>query len=83
MLHRRGLGRFGLRRRRGFAHWSGLLRRLVGFHGRRTRLKTKAVRLADHGVAADSTQFVRDLAGGQALFPHCLELVDTLVGPGQ
>ena len=82
MLHGRGgFGRFGFGR--GLADGSSLFGRLVRLYRRRARLQAKAMRLADHGIAADTAQFVRDLAGGQAFFPHCLELVDTLVGPGQ
>ena len=79
-----GLGRlfrfcwrfFGLCRR--FATL-GLLR--LGFHGRRPRFQTQPVRLADHGIAADTAKFLGDLAGGQAFFPHFLECIDPFVGP--
>jgi hypothetical protein len=39
------------------------------------------MRLADHGVAADSTKFLGDLAGGGSLGPHRLEAIDALFGP--
>jgi hypothetical protein len=40
------------------------------------------MRLADHGVTADTAQRFRDLAGGLPGFPHRLERPDALFGPG-
>jgi hypothetical protein len=37
--------------------------------------------LADHGIAADATEFLGDLAGGCAAFPHLRQLLDPLFGP--
>jgi hypothetical protein len=44
-------------------------------------LQAKAVRLADHGIAAYATQFFRNLACGHALFPHPFKLVDAFFSP--
>jgi hypothetical protein len=41
------------------------------------------MRLADHSVTADAAQFLGDLAGGHALFPHRFQLVDAFVSPRQ
>src|SRR5262245_11181195 len=43
-------------------------------------LEPKAVRLADHRVAADAAEFVGDLAGGGAFVPHLLQALDALFG---
>jgi ABC-2 type transport system permease protein len=45
-------------------------------------LQAKAVRLANHRIAADPPQILGDLAGGHALFPHRFQSVDAFVGPG-
>ncbi len=44
-------------------------------------LQSQTVGLADHGIAADPAEFVRDLAGGGAAFPHLGQLFDPFVGP--
>jgi hypothetical protein len=60
----------------------GLRFAFIGLHRRRARFEAKAVRLADHGIAAYAAQLVGDLAGGQALFPHGFQAIDPFVGPG-
>ena len=37
--------------------------------------------LSDHGIAADATKFVGNLAGGRSAFPHLLQRCDPFVGP--
>jgi hypothetical protein len=49
---------------------------------RRTLLEAETVRLADHGVAADSAELVGDLACSRAVVPHLLQALDALFGPG-
>ena len=44
-------------------------------------LQAQAVRLADHGIAADPAQFIGDLAGGCTAFPHLGQLFDPFFGP--
>lgn len=58
----------------GFALLARLDRRWAGF-------QAKAMRLANHGVAADTAQFFGDLAGGRAAFPHLRQFLDPLFGP--
>jgi ABC-2 type transport system permease protein len=48
---------------------------------RRPRFKPEAVRLADHGIAANPAQFIGDLARGHALTPELLEMIDPFVRP--
>jgi hypothetical protein len=54
---------------------------LAGLDRRRALLEPEAVRLADHGIAADSAKLVRDLAGGGAIVPHLLQALDALFSP--
>ena len=51
------------------------------FTGEGRALRPKPVRLADHRIAADAAQFVGNLAGGRAAFPHLLQRSDPLVSP--
>ncbi len=76
--------RFGHARRgrgSGLLRGSGRLLLVVGLHRRRARLQAKAVRLADHRIAADPAELGCDLARGGAAFPHLLERCDALVRP--
>ena len=55
---------------------------LARLHRRGALLEAQAVRLADHGVAADPAELVGDLAGGGAIVPHLLQALDALFSPG-
>jgi len=44
-------------------------------------LEPETVRLADHGIARHAAQFLSDLAGGGAAFPHAGQFVDAFFGP--
>ena len=83
-----GVGRGRVRARRGLGgRAAGAASGLFGFlllarlDRRGALLEPETVRLADHRVAADSAQFVGDLAGGGAIVPHLLQALDALFGP--
>ncbi len=72
--------------RRSLGGWFGrsLLGRLlllIGLHRGRAGLQAQPVRLADHCIAANTAQFLGNLAGGRAAFPHLLERTNSLIGP--
>src|SRR5438067_33105 len=79
----RSLGLGSLRRSRSRRSGRGLgLLLLARLDRRGALLEPKAVRLADHRVAADSAELVGDLAGCRAIVPHLLQALDALFGPG-
>ncbi len=85
---RRGGARRGGRARYRFGGGLGCLGRrsgcrllLVRLDRRGAGLEPEAMCLADHGIAADPAEFIGDLAGGGAAFPHLGQFLDTFVGP--
>lgn len=75
---------------RSLGHWErGLLggrrfragRFVARLHRGGASLETQTVRLANHGIAADTAQLFGDLAGRCTAFPHLGQLFDSLFSP--